>query len=354
MSNQLTTQAKEKFQTIKSVLEARKSNFKEVLPNYLTPERLFRITYTAMSKNPNLLNCSPASLVLALMDAAQGGMEVDGKHGALVPYGKECKFQPMYQGMIKVAILSGAAKDVGAVLVYANDEFDYSRTNGIPKVFHRPALDGNREVIAAYAYAILPDGTVKIEVMETWELDKIKNKAQSKSGPWSEWTEEMYKKTAIKRLLKNMATSERLDYAIAVDNQNEAGRSRVEMPIIDVVPEDLQEPKQTATEKLAEKTKKRGRPPKETEKDPGEPETTDTTSPEPHTETISSDPLPNHSDESAERPAHPDDISEIWIYLKRLKKEPKDFGIEDMNALTNDKAGEVLGKLMDLEAAQLS
>jgi recombination protein RecT len=255
MSQQLTTQAKDKITNIMGMLEARKGQFKELLPRYLTPEKLFRVAQTAIAKSPQLLDCTPASLVIALMDAAQTGLEVNGRDAALVPYGKQCQFQPMYHGLVKQAVTEGVAKKIQARLVYENDDFDLW-FDPEPHIKHIPAYTDEGEVVGAYAYAVMPDGEIVIEFMNKRKLDHIKNKAKSRSGPWSTDEEEMYRKTPIKRLFKTLPIPDRLEYAIAVDNWNEAGGPRVDMPLLDIPPVELQEPKQTATEKLAEATRK--------------------------------------------------------------------------------------------------
>lgn len=322
MSNQqLTTQAKEKINTIMAMLEARKNQFKDLLPKYLTPEKLFRVAQTAISKSPQLLNCTPASLCISLMDAAQTGLEVNGKDAALVPYGNQCQFQPMYQGMVKQAINSGAAKKIQARLVYANDDFDLWY-DPEPKMKHIPALEDQGEIIGAYSYAILPDGDLVIEFMNRRQLDHIRNRAKAKSGPWQTDEEEMYRKTPTKRLFKYLPIPQELEYAVAIDNQIESGSNRLEVPLLDLPPEDLREKKQTVTEKLVEKTTKRGRPPKETQE---QPDSQETTSPDAPGDTISEPPLVNHSPETPKKPIK--HISSVNLALVSQLSKAKDYPI---------------------------
>ena len=137
--NNLPTTAKEKSKTLMMVLEARKDIFRDLLPKYLTAEKLFRVAQLATSKNPALLACTPASFVVAMMDAARCGLEPNGKDAALVPYGQECQFQPMFQGMIKQAVHGGAAKKINARIIYANDKFKL-KYDPEPHLEHEPGL----------------------------------------------------------------------------------------------------------------------------------------------------------------------------------------------------------------------
>jgi recombination protein RecT len=340
MTKQLTVQAKDKITTIMGMLETRKGQFRDLLPKYLTPEKLFRVAQTAIAKSPQLLDCTPASLVIALMDAAQAGLEVNGRDAALVPYGKQCQFQPMYHGLVKQAVTEGVAKKIQARLVYEHDDFELW-FDPEPHIKHIPAFADEGGVVGAYAYAVMPDGEVVIEFMNRRKLDHIKNKAKSRSGPWSTDEEEMYRKTPIKRLFKTLPIPDRLEYAIAVDNWNEAGGPRVDMPLLDVPPIELQEPKQSATEKLAEATKRRGRPHKEA------PET----SPEAADDTNAGE---AREIPEGDRLADSDTLREISIMAQSLNKDeseyPKRFGVNKMSELTNREAGIILGELYDLVA----
>jgi hypothetical protein len=212
-------------------------------------------------------------------------------------------------------------------------------------------MNDEGEVIGAYTYAVLPDGELVIEFMNRRKLDHIKDKAKSRSGPWTSDTEEMYRKTPTKRLFKYLPIPDRLEYAIAVDNWNESGSPRVEMPLLEAPPIDLQEKKATATEKLAEATRKRGRPPKES------PVVTDsgtTTSPEAGEAPIDPEPMSNQGD-NGNKLVDSDTVQEIVLYCERLGENsndiPKRFGVNKLSELTNAEAGKVLGELLDRVSA---
>lgn len=260
MSGNLPTSAKEKSKNLMMVLEARKDIFRDLLPKYLTPEKLFRVAQLAMSKNPALLGCTPASFVIAMMDSARSGLEPNGKDAALVPYGQECQFQPMFQGLIKKAVQGGAAKKINARIVYANDKFRL-KYDPEPHIEHEPAYDDEGDVVGAYAYAVLPDGSLHVEYMNKRQLEHIRAKSKSRSGPWSTDPEEMYRKTPVKRLFKYLPIPDEVEYAVQVDNQIESGIGRNDIPLLDKVPEDLMAKPDSQTEKVKEKIAgKRGRP----------------------------------------------------------------------------------------------
>src|SRR5262245_44358346 len=57
-----------------------------------TPERMLRIILSEVEKTPGLLECTPESFWLAVIQTAQLGLEVGGVLGQayLIPYGKQC------------------------------------------------------------------------------------------------------------------------------------------------------------------------------------------------------------------------------------------------------------------------
>ena len=246
---------KEKAKNMLAVIEARKGAIQALLPKYLTPERLFRIAQLAFSKQPLLLDCTPASFVVAMMDAAKAGLEPDGKHAALVPYKGQVQFQPMYQGLVRQAVSLGVARKIEARLVYQNDRFRLWY-DPEPHLEHEPALENEGEVIGAYAYAVLPDGSLKIEWMNLRQLEGIRKRAAAKSGPWQTDREEMYRKTPVKRLFKYLPLPESLDYAVQVDNMVESGARREEVPLLEPVPAEPEAKTKGLEERLDKKKSK--------------------------------------------------------------------------------------------------
>lgn len=313
---------KDKAKNLMAVIEARKDAFRDLLPKYLTPEKLFRVAQLAISKQPLILQCTPASFLVAMMDAAKSGLEPDGRQGALVPYGNQVQFQPMYQGLIKMAVREGAVKKIEARVVHANDRFRIWY-DPEPHVEHEPCLEDEGDIIGAYAYAILPDGNLQVEWMNRRQLDHIKAKAKSRSGPWQTDEEEMHRKTPVKRLFKYLPIPETLEYAVSVDNANETGRSRVEVPLLEPVETP---PAQTRTKEVLESVKQRGRKKEEPPKE--EPPTA-----------LSDEEIQEIYTEAAQAGVTSAEICQKY-QVSRLEELDRKTG------------GEVLGWLLDLQAAK--
>ncbi|MGP1490877.1 MAG: recombinase RecT [Treponema sp.] len=183
--------------------------FKMAVPKTVTPERMARIAMTAVTKNPKLALCSPASFFGALLTAAQLGLEVNTPLGQsyLIPYngkrGMECQFQLGYQGILDLAYRTGKFRRIKAVVVHAGDDFIYSY--GLHAVLtHVPKMIGTPTHV--YALYELLNGGIDFEVW-TWEqvIAHAKQYSQSFSKADSSWQtapEEMAKKTVLKALLK--------------------------------------------------------------------------------------------------------------------------------------------------------
>jgi recombination protein RecT len=218
--------------TIRGLLEKAKPKLKEVLPRHLSADRLVRVTIACINKTPTLLECTKESLLNAVMQAAQLGLEPTGVLGSayLVPYNvkykdadgkerwrKEAQLIPGYRGLIDLARRSGQIESIEAHVVHANDRFQ-CRYGLDPTLEHEPAWQGDPgPVIAAYAVAKLKDGGKQIEVMTRAQLDKIKGNTQSKGkwGPWQDHEEEMQRKTVVRRIAKYLPLTPELADALS-------------------------------------------------------------------------------------------------------------------------------------------
>jgi phage RecT family recombinase len=210
-----------------------KAAMERVLPQHLTVDRMIGLAILATTQQPKLLECTPASVLQSVMQAAQLGLEINGSlgHAYLVPYGNVCQLIPGYRGMIYLAKLSGALNTAEARLVYDGElfEVDYGTT---PRIIHRPRFDLPRtddKIVAVYVVATLPDGTTQFEVMSREEVDRIRARSRaSGSGPWVSDFGEMARKTPTRRGIKylpvsNPTEARKLAMALELDNRNEVG-----------------------------------------------------------------------------------------------------------------------------------
>jgi recombination protein RecT len=204
-------------QTIRSLVESPEfsAQIEKALPRHMTPDRFVRIAITAMTKVPKLQQCSKASFFNALLNLSQLGLEPDGYHAHLIPYGTECQLIIDYKGLVDLTMRSGKVANIHADVVCENDEFAYNM--GMVE-FHRINLRKPRgAVYAVYAIVTFKDGSKKAEVMSRDEVEAIRKRSKAgNNGPWMTDWNEMAKKTVFRRLAKWLPISP--EYRDILDN----------------------------------------------------------------------------------------------------------------------------------------
>jgi recombination protein RecT len=204
------------------------------LPKHLDPDRLLRIVLTAVRRTPALMSCSRESVLAAIMQAAQLGLEPDGNLGLayLLPYGNQCQLIVGWKGLIELARRSGLVANITAHCVHYGDFFEYelgldTKLRHIPAdVLEMPqyarersiaddlrreqilgALAGSRksDLVAAYAVVTMKDGTRQFRVVTRKFVERIRAMSQSRNSgasPWNQWEDQMWEKTAVKQVLR--------------------------------------------------------------------------------------------------------------------------------------------------------
>ena len=233
MSTPNTAVAKrnEQLVAVRGLLDKITPQIAAALPKHMTPERMARIAFSAMQRQPLLLECTPQSLALCVITASELGLEPNMiGHAYLVPYrnnktGKtDAQLILGYKGLIDLARRSGALSTISVACVHERDKFEYEL--GLePRLKHRPYMDGDRgNVTLVYAVARLKDGGYQFEVMSRAEIEQVRKKSKAgSSGPWVEHWDEMAKKTVLRRLCKLLPSSIELVRAVAMDEATDAG-----------------------------------------------------------------------------------------------------------------------------------
>jgi recombination protein RecT len=169
-------------------------------------------------KVPKLLDCSLGSIAQAFTDAATIGLEPNGIHAHLIPYGKECKYMPDYKGFIRLARESGEVADMTANVVRKNDLFEHEYgTNKHLKHVKAYGTDKERgDRIAAYSYVKFKDGSEDFRVLTEGEV--MHAKESSKSGNiWKNDPDPMWAKTAVRQHAKFLPSQKKLQLAAEMD-----------------------------------------------------------------------------------------------------------------------------------------
>lgn len=233
------------------LLEQARDRLDAALPRHLTPERVLQVVQTLYFRTPKLQECPPESIVMAVMQASELGLDLSPVMGEayLIPRWNskarvlECQFEPGYKGLVKLARQSGDVGSIRAELVREDDPFVYRYTPDL-ELHHQPIVGSEAPVIAVYAVAKLGNGERLAAVLSAAEVEAIRGRSKSgDSGPWvTDWGE-MAKKTAVKRLCKMLPRS--LELATAIDADDASYRAEP----VEVV---ARQPGQSKTAALAE------------------------------------------------------------------------------------------------------
>ncbi|MDN8592061.1 recombination protein RecT [Paenibacillus sp. 11B] len=231
-------------QTIAAYLKKMESQIAEAMPKHMNIERLSRIALTTIRTNPKLLECSIPSLMAAVMQSAQLGLEpgLIG-HCYIIPYGKEATFIIGYKGMIDLARRSGNIQSISAHEVYENDfiELTYGLEENLKHIpwflrkDEKPTEAG--KVVGAYMVAKFNDGGHFIHYMPISEIEAHRKRSKaSNNGPWVTDYTEMCKKTVVRSGWKWLPISVEIASAVTQDETTRKDITPSDEPFIDITP----------------------------------------------------------------------------------------------------------------------
>jgi recombination protein RecT len=208
--------------------DAFKQEVARVLPKHCTPERMVRTGLTALMKTPKLATCTPESFLNCMLQLSQWGLEPDGRHAHLIPYGDQCTLILDYKGLVDLVLRSGSVRTIHADVVHEGDRFIYSLGEVKEHTPHYLRTDAAKpdkagKIIAVYCHVVFHDGGIKSEVMSVEEVEKVRKSSRAGgSGPWQDWWSEMAKKTVFRRASKWLKLS--AEVADAFDKDDEQFR----------------------------------------------------------------------------------------------------------------------------------
>jgi len=212
-------EAPEQEHPIITAIDAKMPQIAQMLPTGLDAVRFRRVAVQALVKNPDLWQCTPVSIVTAIVEAAQLGLEPTGLLGGafLVPYNvntgtrdnpkyeKRAQLIVGYRGLAELAWRTDQMR-IEARVVHRGDEFAYAFGTD-PFIRHIPQMVDPGEVTHVYAVASLRGGGRQFEVMSLEQVEAIRDRARHRNPVWDSDFEEMARKTAVRRLVKYLPLS---------------------------------------------------------------------------------------------------------------------------------------------------
>lgn len=229
--------------TFPALLERSKDEIARALPKHLGVERMARIALTAYRMTPKLAECHPMSVLSAVVQASQLGLEIGLLGEAhLVPFKGQCQLVPGYMGLMKLARQSGEVADIYAHEVRENDHF-ILKLGTARSLEHEPlkgrggfpaAIQSRGDVVGFYAVCLFKDGTNTFVTATTEDVNAIRDRSRGYQAalkyqndtPWKTDYVPMGKKTVIRELCKYLPKSPELAKALAMDAAADAGQAQ--------------------------------------------------------------------------------------------------------------------------------
>jgi len=193
-----------------------------VLPKHITPERLARLALYAIRTTPKLLDCTRDSVLAAVMQSAQLGLEPGLLgHCYFIPYGRECQFIIGYKGYLDLLRRSSEIASLNVHIVYQNDKLNL--VYGVEeKLTHVPwylredkTFEDGGDIRGCYMVTRFKSGGHHIHYMPYQDIMKKKARSASRnssSSPWNTDYEAMIRKTVVRDAIKWLPVSiEKID-----------------------------------------------------------------------------------------------------------------------------------------------
>jgi phage RecT family recombinase len=213
----------QKINPIKALLTKHSGQIKSLIPANIPADKLVKMAINILQRTPALQQCSSASILNAVVSMAALGLSPDPLLGQafILPYKTQAQLIVGYRGWIALLRQSVPTAELWSNIVYEEERFEVTAglERSIVHVPERPSKRGD-QIVAAYAVLRFREYQ-DMEVMWAEDIEAIRDRYspsyKSSSSPWQTASEEMYKKTVIRRLMKRQNLSETLSRAVGMD-----------------------------------------------------------------------------------------------------------------------------------------
>jgi recombination protein RecT len=191
-------------QNLDKLLETKK----EAMPQNFNKTRFLQNCMTVLQDTKEIDKCDTNSVARTMLKGAFLGLDFFNKECYAIIYNSSVQFQTDYKGEKKLAKKYSVrpVKDIYAKLVKEGDLFTEEVKDGQQTIQYIPLPFNNGKVIGAFAVALFEDGGLMYETMSIEDIETTrKNYSKQANGPaWTKSPGEMYKKTVLRRLCKNI------------------------------------------------------------------------------------------------------------------------------------------------------
>lgn len=217
---------------------------RDAMPANFNKTRFLQNCMTVLQDTKDIDKCDAVSVARTMLKGAFLGLDFFNKECYAITYGGTVNFQTDYKGEKKLAKKYSVRpiKDIYAKLVKVGDDFVEEIVDGLQTIQFKPLPFNDAAIIGAFAVALFEDGGLVYEGMSVAEMEKTKNdySKQANGQAWTKSKGEMYKKTVLRRLCKNIELDfDTIEQKQAFDDggdfeENKAPEQKSPLNIVDI------------------------------------------------------------------------------------------------------------------------
>lgn len=227
-------------------LMKRRESFLSVLPAGVNRERFLSVA-TSICRDPNLRECTPASILSSIYRIAKLGLDPDVllREAYVVPRrqkgvnGKVACFQAGYAGLMKLARNTRQIAEIQPEVVFEGEVFSV-RLGTERAIIHEPyyslGIEPGKVRLAYTTWTDLLSGRRMFHICTAARLNRARSAAQS-DNVWTTDEIPMVKKTAIIDASKSWPMSAELAEAVNSDEAADRGEGLPELPAMRPTPQ---------------------------------------------------------------------------------------------------------------------
>jgi recombination protein RecT len=204
MSDQKTQQLTIVQNNLQKLIE----NKQDALPKGFNKTRFIQNCMVVLQDTKEIEKCNPISVARTMLKGAFLGLDFFNKECYAIPYGGNLQFQTDYKGEKKLAkkYSVNPVRDIYAKLVRKGDEYQIEVVDGKQTLQYKPIPFNDSEIVGAFAVVLFEDGSMMVDDMSSAEIEATRKNysKQSNGQAWTKSPGEMYKKTVLRRLCKNI------------------------------------------------------------------------------------------------------------------------------------------------------
>jgi recombination protein RecT len=193
----------------------------DALPSSFNKTRFSENCKAFVRENKDLHKHDVDDLAKVLFKGAVLGLDFLAKECHAITEGGLVKFQTDYKGEMTLVKRHSVRPilDIYAKNVREGDAFREEVSEGKPLVHFAPLSFNNSRIVGTFAVALFQDGGMVYESLPAEEIEQIRQHygKNPNSDSWDKSQGEMYKRTALRRLCKTIATDFDADQRLAYE-----------------------------------------------------------------------------------------------------------------------------------------